>query len=311
MALVGLAAVAAAPPAVPAHAATASGRILYARTVNDHYQLFTIAPNGKGERQLTHGAGDFVYPDWSPDGRRIVFEFDRPNEKGCAVTIMNADGSGIRDLSGGDADCDQQPVFTPNGRRIVFVRYVVKPESETIVSIKLDGSDVRKIGGHIGDTDPNISPDGKTVTFVRRKENERKQALFAINMDGSGVRKITSYAAEVAVKHDWSPNGRRIVMTINADWVRPKQSANAVTIRPDGSHPKHLTDFKGGAVKGLNAFVGGYSPNGKHIALRIESDDIGGLAVMNADGSNLHFVTEPSASKPRFIDWGPISAAAP
>jgi len=146
--------------------------------------------------------------------------------------------------------------------------------------------DVRLIGGHLGDTDPNVAPDGKTVTFVRRKKGHEQQALFAIGIDGSRLRQLTPYKDEIAIKHAWSPDGRRIAVTDNADWVRPEASANILTFRADGSARKHLTHYDGGQVRGLNAFTGSYSPDGRHIVLRVERNDNGGLAIMDADGKN-------------------------
>jgi TolB protein len=80
-----------------------------------------------------------------------------------------------------------------------------------------------------------VSPDGKRVSFVRIMRSEKLQALFIVGIDGTGLRQVTPYALDVAVKQDWSPDGKLIVLTTNADWVRPKESANLVTIRPDGS----------------------------------------------------------------------------
>ena len=277
---------------------------MFSQQVGSSFQLFTIAPDGSNRRQITHGAGDSVQADWSPDGRQIVFEFDRPNENGCAVVLVNADGSGRNDLSGPDQPCDNQPAFTPDGRRVVFVRYDDKADKETIQIMDLTGGNVRVIGGHLGDTDPNVSSDGRTVTFVRRRKDHVRQALFAIGIDGSRLRQLTPYSYEVAIKHDWSPDGRRIALTTNADWVRPRASANLVTIRPDGSGLERLTHFTGGSEHGDNAFTGSYSPDGKQIALRVERNDVGGLAVIDTNGRHLHMITRRSAARPRFIDWG-------
>jgi Tol biopolymer transport system component len=290
-------------PKAPAKAQTLPGRIVFSKEVNGTYQLLTIAPDGAGEHQITHAAGAAVDADWSPDGRLIVFEYDRPNENGCAIRLANADGSGVKDLSG-KTPCDLQPSFTPDGRRIVFIRYDDKADTETIRSMNLAGGDVRLIGGHLGDTDPNVAPDGKTVTFVRRKKGHEQQALFAIGIDGSRLRQLTPYKDEIAIKHAWSPDGRRIAVTDNADWVRPEASANILTFRADGSARKHLTHYDGGQVRGLNAFTGSYSPDGRHIVLRVERNDNGGLAIMDADGKNLHMITGRTADRPRFIDWG-------
>jgi Tol biopolymer transport system component len=151
-----------------------------------------------------------------------------------------------------------------------------------------------------------MSPDGKTITFVRRAKDERRQALMAMDSDGSHLRRLTPFTDEVAIKHDWSPDGTRIVITTDADWVRPKQSANVVTIAPDGSARRRLTHYAGGE-KGFNGFVGSFSPDGTQIVLRVEKSMVGGLAVMDTDGRNLHMITKRTDPRPRNIDWGPLS----
>jgi Tol biopolymer transport system component len=121
-----------------------------------------------------------------------------------------------------------------------------------------------------------------------------------VRPNGTGLHRITPYSWEVAIKHDWSPDGKLIVLTTNADFVRPNQSANLVTIRPDGSGMKNLTGFTGGTK---NAYAGSFSPDGKQIVFRLEDGDTYSLAVVDADGQHLTQVTTGKA-KPRFIDWG-------
>src|SRR4051794_25733733 len=60
-----------------AAAATAQdepGTILFQKELKTGVQLFTITPDGSGEKQITRVDGDAVHADWSDDGRRIVFE---------------------------------------------------------------------------------------------------------------------------------------------------------------------------------------------------------------------------------------------
>ena len=61
--------------------------------------LFVAQTNGGAPTRLTHG--DDASPDWSPNGRKIVFErfFFRPNENGNSIFVVNADGSGVRQLT--------------------------------------------------------------------------------------------------------------------------------------------------------------------------------------------------------------------
>jgi Tol biopolymer transport system component len=285
-----------------------NGRIVYAQEVQGHFQLFTVRPDGTGRARLADLAGDAVHPDWSPDGTKVAFELDHPENGGppfCSVMIINADGTGLTDLTGMRTGCEGQPAFTPDGQRVVFVRYDDDADVESIQSMDLTGGDRRLVTGKkgVGSTDPNVSPDGDWITFIRLRKEHELQAVFAVHPDGSGLRKLTPFKWEVAIKHDWAPNGKRIVLTTNADFVRPRESANLVTIRPDGSGVKRLTRYMGGE-HGKNAFAGSYSPDGRRIVFRHEQRDKGALATVDRNGRHLRLLTKLSKNKPRFIDWG-------
>lgn len=96
-------------PALPAHATfrNDNGRIAFRRFLNEERTwgaVFTIKPNGRGERQITHPAPGFVdrNPDYSPDGRRIAFEREQIDCTDVClneVFVVNADGTGLRQLT--------------------------------------------------------------------------------------------------------------------------------------------------------------------------------------------------------------------
>jgi hypothetical protein len=75
-----------------------------------------------------------------------------------------------------------------------------------------------------------------------------------------------------------------------------------VTIRPDGTGLRYLTDLQ---TPDQRALAGGYSPDGKWITYRLEHGDQNALMIVRTDGQGAHAVLPFSSFRPRFIDWGP------
>jgi Tol biopolymer transport system component len=276
-----------------------NGLILFHADTGSGAQLYTIKPNGSHLRQLTHVDGEAAQADWSPDGRRIAFEL--ADETHVGIAIMNADGTGIHDLT--LTGFQGQPAFTPDGHHLVYGCEC--PGGQGIFIIRDDGTGRRRLTTNPfqfeGDEDANVSPDGKTVTFVRHKVDELLQALYAVNIDGSHLRQVVPYRYEVAVKHDWAPDGRHIVITTDADYPHGR-SPNVATVRPDGTHLRLLTHYRGGA---WGAFAGSYSPDGRWIVFRIENLQLEQYKLMKMypDGSHRKLIAR-LPFRPRASDWG-------
>jgi Tol biopolymer transport system component len=276
-----------------------NGLILFHADTGSGAQLYTIKPNGSHLRQLTHVAGEAAQGDWSPDGRRIAFEL--ADETHVGIAIMNADGTGIHDLT--PTGFQGQPAFTPDGPHLVYGCEC--PGGQGIFIIRDDGTGRRRLTTNPfqfeGDEDANVSPDGKTVTFVRHKVDELLQALYAVNIDGGHLRQVVPYRYEVAVKHDWAPDGRHIVITTDADYPHGR-SPNVATVRPDGTHLRLLTHYRGGA---WGAFAGSYSPDGRWIVFRIENLQLEQYKLMKMypDGSHRKLIAR-LPFRPRASDWG-------
>lgn len=83
--------------------------------------IYSVRPDGSGQRQLTSGAPLDSAPIVSPDGKRVVFE-RRASEGGPAdLYAVRTLGGGLHALTSGSAD-DHQADFSPDGKAIVFVR---------------------------------------------------------------------------------------------------------------------------------------------------------------------------------------------
>jgi Tol biopolymer transport system component len=282
----------------------ANGRILYQQEVNGKTQLFTVRPDGSGRRQLTHGPTESLNGAWSPDGTSIVFERDWDDHAG--VLVMNADGSDVRVLTPTGFQGD--PSFTPDGKQIVFT-HTAADKYDSVWLMNVDGSNQRELvptrnygHGKCGcDVDATVSPNGKTITYIRVKGDfGQNQALMSIGIDGTGLKRLTSRSFEVAIHHDWSPDGKLIVFTSPGD-PAPGKSANVWVVRPDGSHPRALTHYTRGSS---NAFAGSFSPNGKWIVFRVEDAKGFHLSRMRPDGSGLHVIFTNRDVPQRSSAWG-------
>jgi Tol biopolymer transport system component len=309
--LIALMAVLAVPSVVSATMPGRNGLIVFTAGTDAGAQLFTVRPNGTGLRQITHVEGDAVNADWSPNGRRIVFTLG--SETGARIAIVRADGSHLRILPQPPGVFDDQPSFSPDGRHIYFERYTEATNDDAIWRMRADGTRQRRILGPFPNgfvTDPNVSPDGKRLSFQGwdgslvgpPPTEEPARGLFTARIDGTHVRQIRPFRSDQTVKADWSPNGKRIAVTENANHFRSDDSANIVTMRRDGSHRRHVTRFDDPET---NAFLGSYSPDGRWLVFRLEKDGLFGLYRMHPDGSDLRVILPLSPFRPSLIDWGP------
>ena len=88
--------------------------------------------------------GDDGMPDFSPDGRRIVFTSNRDRQ--AEIYVMNRDGSGQRRLTHRPRD-DFMPRFSRDGGRIAFTSL-----PGTVMVMNADGSGLRRVAAG---TDPD------------------------------------------------------------------------------------------------------------------------------------------------------------
>lgn len=277
-----------------------NGLIAFAADDGSGFEVYTIRADGSHLRQLTHVDGSAFRPDWDPVGRRIAFQLEHRGGKSSDIRIMNANGSHVRDLT--PSGYEELPAFTPDSHHLVFD---LEDRPQGVFIMRDDGTDRHRVTTHPPsfdeDSNAEVSPDGQTITFVRHKVDGKLQALFAVDPDGTNVRKIVPYTREVAIKHDWAPDGKHIVITTAADYPDGR-SPNVATIRPDGSHLTMLTHYTGGQ---RGAFAGSYSPNGRWIVFRVENLERESfrLLKMHPDGSDRTLIAKlPFA--PRGVDWG-------
>ncbi len=87
--------------------------------------LFVVDVATRAERQLTDGPASEHHPEWSPDGRTILFASNRtgdPDNNGREDLWLTAveEGGGVRRLTHGDVGA-RGAQFSPDGRQVAFI----------------------------------------------------------------------------------------------------------------------------------------------------------------------------------------------
>ncbi len=99
------------------------GQIAFASTRTGIPQVYIISVDGTGLRQITNEQDGACQPDWSPDGKRLVYvspcKQKLDSYRGSSLYLIDANGENRTALPtslGGDFE----PAWSPDGKRIAF-----------------------------------------------------------------------------------------------------------------------------------------------------------------------------------------------
>ena len=106
-----------------------------------------LAPDEKGN-WITNDTDEESYPVWSPDGTKIAFG-RAPKDAEKQLFIVNADGSGLIQLTNTPGIEAEDPSWSPDGTMLAFQRGPLGGESDIYVML-LDGSGLTRLttSGH-------------------------------------------------------------------------------------------------------------------------------------------------------------------
>lgn len=223
----------------------------------DSTEIAVVNVDGTGFRKLTNNRHWDIQPNWTSDGRRLVFVSNRDKPRGfdLDIFIMDLETGVVKNISNkpdlleADVDC--------RAGKVVFARYDRDKSNQSICIMDEDGSGQRRIsfptksgksktGNHNGDFDPNLTEDGKQVTFLRLEDDDFKidgkvignYDLYIMDADGSNVKNISNTPFLEGVPA-WSPDGRQISYTVTDEAVRDRYKIYVVD--SDGGNKRKVT----------------------------------------------------------------------
>ncbi len=151
--------------------------------------------NGELKTLLELPEGVARDPDVSFDGTRILFSMRRNREDDYHIYEINADGTGLRQITFGSGLADIDPIYLPDGR-ILFTstrepKYCMcnRHIMGNLYTMNADGSNIQQIGhstlheGHAA-----LLPDGRVIydrwEYVDRNFGDA-QGVWVVNPDGT------------------------------------------------------------------------------------------------------------------------------
>ena len=155
-------------------------------------------------------------PDFTPDGKRIVFASNTAKEGEQEILIADVDGRNINRLTFGGRTNTEPRVNPKTGTEIVFVSG--RSGMPQIYKMSIDGTDIQRLTDGEGEAvNPAWHPDGQHIVFAwTRGFAPGNYNIFWMDVATRQYVQLT-YGAGRNESPCWAPDGRHLVFSSNRD----------------------------------------------------------------------------------------------
>ncbi len=204
-----------------------------------NWEIYILELASGKVRRLTNDPAYDGAPTWSPDGKQLAFESYRSQD--LDIWRINADGTGLTNLTPDEPTYDYAPAWSPDGKTILFTGWATG--NKQLYSITPDGKERTNLSNNrFHDEAASWSPDGKQIAFVSNREacaekveaaidkpplqgsvasnNCQRRGIYVAQVQGgklAGVKQVTFSGRDFAPA--WSPDGSGLAFVS----VRPRQ----------------------------------------------------------------------------------------
>ena len=247
-----------------------TGLLAYVSNESGNFDIYTMQIDGTDKKQLTKTTANEWFPNWSADGKRILFHTFRDGNS--ELYWIDQDGSNPINLTNSPSE-DSFGDNSADGQWIVFQSD--RTGNNDLYLMRSDGSDLRNLtNSPTNESYPSFAPDGNRVAFSRELKPGDTE-LFIMQIDGSADVQITRSNGNNFAP-SWSADGTTIVYHTDRDG-----SAEIYRISADGTNETRLTNNQ------QDDFFPSYSPDGKwilfHTTLSQAEDSNRNLMLISAD----------------------------
>ncbi|OGW07869.1 MAG: hypothetical protein A2W77_03670 [Nitrospinae bacterium RIFCSPLOWO2_12_39_16] len=247
-------------------------------------------------RRVTDGSSIDYHPEFSPDGKQIVFiskidnveakkkgEFWHKTPYYLNLWLMDSDGRNKRQLTSGEFQ-DFAPKWTADGEKIFFVSNRRNGRWD-IWSVDINGSNLARITETEGNTGlwershyPFPTPDGKGMVFIIYKKSHG--SVWYKDMESGNIRRITSggFGDDFPMV---SPDGKEIVFKSTR-----QGNGDIWSIDSSGKNYRRLT------YEDYPEFYPAWSPDGTKVSYITNKGGVFDVWLMDRDGRHKKKLTK-------------------
>jgi Tol biopolymer transport system component len=195
--------------------------------------VYTVRPDGSGLKRLTPSGVLGEQPNWSTDGRFLVYTLILDSVR--QLHRMTLDGRDVETLPG--TTNGFLAAYAPDGRWLVFAAQDRRPSNQyRVVVMRPDGSERRSLGDMTkSNEDPRWTVDGARVVFTEApvieilpnesprdaiRRRTQAQRLLSVTPDGLDTRILDpEEASRLTRDRGLSPDGKWLVHAKTIDGV--------------------------------------------------------------------------------------------
>ncbi|WKZ38758.1 MAG: protein kinase [Anaerolineales bacterium] len=208
--------------------------ILFASNRNGPFDLYLLAFIERDVIQVTNRVGNVVSPDYSPDGRTIVFA-NRVGDGLAAIWMVNADGLNPRLVFAGAGDI-VAVAWSPDGERLAYAMSLGAPQEYEIFIMDADGRNHRRISQGLQGIGGSVqwAPDGSHLLIHAGPFGDKD--IYKLDVNTGNAIRITDGGNNASASY--SPDGLYIVFNS----MRNDEQADLYIMRADGTNQVQLTN---------------------------------------------------------------------
>jgi serine/threonine protein kinase/Tol biopolymer transport system component/Tfp pilus assembly protein PilF len=215
---------------------TPEGSIIYASDASGAADVWEMAADGTGQKQLTAGAGRNYAPAVTPDGRYVFFHSNRSGS--WQLWRMERDGSNPVQMTK-DQEESNWPEVSPDGKWVVYQHNT--GGTPTVWRMAVNGGPASQVTTELS-MRPAVSPDGKSIAVWQKEDKPAAPWKIAIVPFEGGAPTILldvpqSPATANSVIH-WTPDGSGVY------FIDFRNGVTNLMVKPlDSSPSRQLTEF--------------------------------------------------------------------